>query len=159
MKPVAIFTLTICIFACGCTQAPERIQPFYVSSLTYSNLSCPQLAEEESRVNAAYVMAAAHQSNLRRRDTVGYVLFGLPLGSMTGKYDVASDVAYLKGQQIALHQTEIQKNCNTLSQPPAANAATLSPTATTTHTVCTHQQQVDARIAKTNGYTGGPNCD
>jgi hypothetical protein len=158
MKAVAILSLTICMFACGCAATPESIQPSYVSTLTYSNLTCQQLAEEESRVNAAYVTAAAQQSDARTTDTVGVVLLGLPIGSMTGE-NVAPQVANLKGQQIALQQAEIQKNCNTPSQSPAASVATMPQTTTTRHTACTRQQQVDARVAKMNGYSGGPNCD
>jgi Zn-dependent protease with chaperone function len=40
--------------------------------------------------------------------------------------------------------------------PVLAANGTSSPTIPA---ACTHQQQVDARIAKMNGYTGGPKCD
>jgi hypothetical protein len=43
-------------------------------------------------------------------------------------------------------------------KPISSPAATLA-SASTTAATCTHEQQVQARIAKTNGYTGGPKCD
>jgi hypothetical protein len=43
---------------------------------------------------------------------------------------------------------------------PAITAATLSPASSAVSAAtCTHEQQVQARIAKMNGYTAGPKCD
>jgi hypothetical protein len=95
---------------CGCASAPENIAPAYVSTLTYASLTCEQLGEEEARVNAAYVLAAGQQRHARKDDAVGVALLGLPMGSMTGQ-NVAPQVASLKGQQNAIHDVEIQKDC------------------------------------------------
>ena len=107
------------LFLCGCAATPESIIPSYVSTLNYTNLSCEQLGEEEARVNAAYVTAAGQQNSARTNDTVGVLLLGLPVGSMTGE-NVAPEVANLKGQANAIHQVEMQKSCN--SAPPMADA-------------------------------------
>lgn len=39
------------------------------------------------------------------------------------------------------------------------STAALPPSTASTPAGCTHEQQVEARIAKMNGYTGGPKCD
>lgn len=119
MKTRVIFALTCAAFAAGCAAKPESITPSYVSNLTYENLSCTQLGQEESRVNAAYVVAAGQQNDARTNDTVGVLLLGLPIGSMTGE-NVAPQVANLKGQQGAIRQVEIEKNCGTPAAIPQA---------------------------------------
>lgn len=94
----------------GCAARPENIPPSYVSTLNYQGLTCQQLAEEGARVDAAYDLAARKQTHARHEDTLGVALVGLPLGSMTGR-NVATEVANLKGQQLAIRQIETQKYC------------------------------------------------
>ena len=106
------------VFLYGCAARPERIAPSYVSTLMYSNLSCQQLGEEDARVSSAYVIAAGQQNHARKNDTVGVLLLGLPIGSMTGK-NVAPQIASLKGQANAIHEVEMQKNCNDAQPIPA----------------------------------------
>jgi hypothetical protein len=121
MRAVTIVAVTAIAvssaFLCGCAATPESIIPSYVSTLTYSNLSCQQLGEEEARVSAAYTVAAGQQNSARTNDTVGILLLGLPVGSMTGE-NVAPEVANLKGQANAIHEVETRKNCN--ATPPVA---------------------------------------
>ena len=94
----------------ACAASPDSIPPSYVSTMAYRNWSCDQLAEEEGRLQAAYVTAAGEQSDARTTDTYGVLLLGLPVGSMTGE-NVAAQVASLKGQLDAVHQSETLKNC------------------------------------------------
>jgi hypothetical protein len=119
-SPVYTFTAIALssVVICGCAARPESIAPAYVSTLNYSNLTCPQLAEENARVSSAYVTAAAEQKHARKTDTMGVIFLGLPVGSMTGE-NVAPQVANLKGEANAIHEVETQKNC---SAPPALPA-------------------------------------
>jgi hypothetical protein len=111
MRITAISALGICGLLAGCAASPESIAPSYVSPVAYQNWSCAQLAEDEGRLHSAYVMAAGEQSDARTTDTVGVLLLGLPVGSMTGE-NVAPQVASLKGQLDAVHQSETVKNCD-----------------------------------------------
>lgn len=97
----------------GCAKRPETIAPAYVSALPYQNLSCAQLAEEMARVNAAYAVAAQQQNDAATGDAWGVFLIGMPTSTLSGS-NVAAQVASLKGQQEALHQSAIRKNCNTV---------------------------------------------
>lgn len=94
----------------GCAKRPESIAPAYVSNLPYQNLSCSQIAEEMARVNAAYTLAAQQQNDAATGDAWGVFLIGMPTSTLSGS-NVAAQVASLKGQQTALHETAIRKNC------------------------------------------------
>lgn len=102
------------ILVAGCAKRPESIAPSYVSALPYQSLSCSQLAEEMARVNAAYTTAAQQQNDAADGDAVGVIFLGLPTSTLSGG-NVAAQVASLKGQQEALQQTAIRKNCSTAS--------------------------------------------
>lgn len=99
------------IVVAGCAKRPETIAPAYVSTLPYQNLSCGQLAEEMARVNAAYTTAAQAQNDAATGDAWGVFLLGMPTSTLSGA-NVAAQVASLKGQQDALHQSAVRKNCD-----------------------------------------------
>ncbi|MDE8349935.1 MAG: hypothetical protein POG74_10710 [Acidocella sp.] len=100
------------VFLNGCAQSPETIQPAYVSPVTYQNWSCEQLSQEEINLANAYATAAAEQSQARTADTWGVILIGVPTASLSGE-NIAPQVANIKGQQQAVRQSEISKNCAT----------------------------------------------
>jgi len=95
----------------GCAQSPDSIQPAYVSTFTYQNWTCEQLAEEQIYLDNAYTSAAAEQNHARTVDTWGVILIGVPTASLSGE-NIAPQVASIKGQQEAVRQSEIQKNCS-----------------------------------------------
>lgn len=94
----------------GCATSPDAVQPSYVTTVTYESWTCKQLSEEDARLTEAYAIAAATQNQTRSSDTLGVFLLGLPLGSMSGG-NIAPQIASLKGQQEAVHKTEIVKSC------------------------------------------------
>jgi hypothetical protein len=94
----------------GCAKAPESIAPAYVSQLTYQDLRCPQLASEEQRLSQALATASKQQNNARTQDTVGVLLLGLPVASMSGD-NIAPEIARLKGEQEAIRQQQLSKGC------------------------------------------------
>lgn len=98
------------VVVAGCAQAPESIQPSYVSQSNYINWSCPQLAEERGHLSAALATASAQQQSARTGDTVGVILLGLPVSSMSGE-SIAPEVARLKGEQEAVRKVMIRKHC------------------------------------------------
>lgn len=108
-----VFVSAIALAVAGCATRPENIQPAYVTTVTYQTWTCQQLGEEDARLNAAYATAAVAQNHARSNDTVGVLLLGLPVASLSGE-NIAPQIASLKGQQDAVHQTEILKNCGSL---------------------------------------------
>ena len=86
--------------------------------MTYGVYECDQLGEESQRVEAALVQVSAQQRQARSNDTIGVILLGLPVSSLSGG-NVADQVARLKGEQQTLRQVMIEKRC---SLPTAASA-------------------------------------
>lgn len=103
--------LLFAVIAAGCAQKPEAIQASYVSPAQYSGWSCPQLAEEAPRVDAALSQAEQQQRKARTGDTVGVLLLGMPTSSMSGEA-VGPEVARLKGTRVAIQQAMIRNNCS-----------------------------------------------
>jgi hypothetical protein len=62
------------------------------------------------RLNQALATASAQQSNARSNDTVGIILIGLPVGSMSGQ-SIAPQIALYKGQLEAVHRASIRNSC------------------------------------------------
>lgn len=94
----------------ACAPTPESIAPAYVSEVPYRSYTCDQLGEEQERLNQALVTASAQQSNARSNDTVGIILIGLPVGSMSGQ-SIAPQIALYKGQLEAVHRASIRNSC------------------------------------------------
>ncbi|WP_127143320.1 hypothetical protein [Pelagibacterium montanilacus] len=108
---IAFAGLAAVVLLAGCAKRPESIAPSYVSHLTYMDLSCSQLLEERARVDAAYTQAAQAQNDAASGDAVGVFFLGMPTSTLSGG-NIAPQVANLKGQQEALHQASIRKNCS-----------------------------------------------
>lgn len=94
----------------GCAVAPASIQPSYVSEVPYQSYTCTQLGQESQRLDAALATASKQQENARSGDTVGVLLLGLPVSSLSGA-NIAPEIANLKGQQIAVQKSIITKKC------------------------------------------------
>ena len=94
----------------ACAAKPENIQASYISPMTYDGYSCSQLLQESSRIESALVTASKKQNDARTGDTIGVILLGLPVSSLSGSA-VAPEIAKLKGEKNTLQQTLIAKNC------------------------------------------------
>ena len=68
----------------SCAQAPEEVRPSYTSSVAYESWTCRQLGEEQARLQGALTAASSQQSQTRSNDVAGWMLLGLPVGSMSG---------------------------------------------------------------------------
>ena len=107
MQTWALSALSLLV---GCAPTPESIQPAYVSEIPYRSWTCDQLGEENVRLNQALSTASVAQSNARTNDTVGIILIGLPVGSMSGQ-SIAPQIALYKGQMEAVHRASIRNSC------------------------------------------------
>ena len=65
--------------------------------------SCPHLS-------TALAQASTQQEQARTNDTVGVILLGLPVSSMSGD-NIAPEVARLKGETEAVRKAMITKGC------------------------------------------------
>lgn len=115
----------------ACAPTPESIAPAYVSEVPYRSWTCEQLGEENVRLNQALTTASVAQSNARTNDTVGIILIGLPVGSMSGQ-SIAPQIALYKGQIEAVHRASIRNSCPEMTRilpsgSPAPGAPVVSP--------------------------------
>lgn len=110
MKTTAIIALLLLAFVTACAKSPESISAAYVSDIPYRSWSCSDLAEEQNRLTAAYATAAKQQENARTNDTVGVILLGLPVSSLSGD-NIAPEIARLKGEQEAIRKAMIIRKC------------------------------------------------
>lgn len=109
MRTIAVMTGPLLVLA-ACAASPESIAPAYVSPMAYHSWNCEQLAAEGHRLVSANANVAAQQNQARTGDTVGVILVGLPISSMTGQ-NVAPEVARLKGEHEAVYRAAIEKGC------------------------------------------------
>lgn len=111
-------TLALLALSIGaCAKSPDSIAPAYVSEVGYLNWQCHQLGEEQLRLNDALARASTQQENARTNDTVGVILIGLPVSSLSGD-NIAPEIARLKGEMEATRKASMNKGCVTASLPP-----------------------------------------
>lgn len=109
----------------ACAKSPESISPAYVSEVGFQNWSCSQLAEESTRLSHALAVASTQQENARTNDTVGIILIGLPVSSLSGD-NIAPEIARLKGESEAVRKVSISKGCAVASVQNSSNIITSS---------------------------------
>lgn len=110
MKIIHAIAAVSVLFISACAKSPESISAAYVSDIPYRSWSCTDLAEEQNRLSAAYATAAKQQENARTNDTVGVILLGLPVSSLSGD-NIAPEIARLKGEQDAIRKAMIIRKC------------------------------------------------
>jgi hypothetical protein len=109
-------------FVSACAKSPDSIAPAYISEVGYHNWSCAQLAEESARLSTALASASVQQENARTTDTVGVILIGLPVSSLSGD-NIAPEIARLKGETEAVRKASMSKACGA---PPSINQPALT---------------------------------
>jgi hypothetical protein len=118
------FVISAILLLAACAKSPESIAPSYVSEVGFQNWNCSQLGEESARLSAALAQASTQQENARTNDTVGVLLIGLPVSSLSGD-NIAPEIARLKGETEAVRKVSIQKNCaGQMAYQPRPNIAT-----------------------------------
>jgi hypothetical protein len=94
----------------ACAQSPDAIQPAYVSSVPYEGWTCKQLGDEQLHLADALARASVQQQQAHTNDTVGVLLIGLPVSSMSGE-NIAPQIANLKGSQEAVRLAMVHNSC------------------------------------------------
>lgn len=115
MLKLSVFILALALS--GCAKAPEKIVPAPMPPGAYQDLTCDQLNEEYRK--AAYALGEAEK--LQRQavagDTVGVVLIGIPVSSLSGG-DIEGRVSIHKGEVIAIGSVQRAKGCPQGYIPP-----------------------------------------
>ena len=94
----------------ACASSAEDIKAANVDSNQYSYMTCAQLADYGTQLNATYKLAADQEDDARQDDAIGYVLLQSPLGSQIHA-GLPADIAEIKGRLVAVQQLEKSKNC------------------------------------------------
>jgi len=94
----------------GCATAPQNIAPTYVSELSFQHLGCQHIYAERQRTIQALATASHTQSLARSNDTLGVLLIGLPVSTLSGS-NQAAYIANLKGTIDALGNMGARKGC------------------------------------------------
>ncbi|MDE2007812.1 MAG: hypothetical protein KGI51_14680 [Rhodospirillales bacterium] len=110
MRIPAAICVVLLLGLAACAEAPSAIAPEYVSSVPYDSWSCPQLESERANIATALAGASANQDEARTDDTIGVLLIGLPMGSMSGE-NIAPQIAHLKGQAMAVQEAALRNGC------------------------------------------------
>jgi hypothetical protein len=113
MRPfVLVFALAM---IAGCASKSSEITPAYVSPVLYQNYTCTQLAQEAQGVSARAAQVSGAQDQKRSNDQVAtgvaIVVFWPAAFLVGGDGPMASELAQLKGQMVAIEQASIQKKC------------------------------------------------
>lgn len=111
----SLLAATLVAVVAGCAPSPDSIQAAYVSEVPFRSWTCEQLGEENLRLNQALATASAQQDKARTNDTVGVILIGMPLGSMSGQ-SIAPQIALYKGQIEAVRTASIRNSCPELTR-------------------------------------------
>jgi len=117
--------VALAIVAGACAKSPESIAPSYVSDITYRQVSCADLAVESARLQQALARTSTQQEQARGNDTVGVILLGLPVSSLSGD-NIAPEIARLKGELEAIHRVGLAKKCSLPPPTPTAQSAEAS---------------------------------
>ena len=111
MKFLQLLILAATTFViASCAKSPESIAPSYVSPMSLNGWSCSQLEAEQGRLVRALSTASDAQRQARTNDTVGVILLGLPVSSLSGS-NQASNIGRLKGELEAVQKAMIRKGC------------------------------------------------
>ncbi len=109
MRTIAVIIGAFAVAACA--KSPDSISAAYISDVTYRSLTCQDLAVESARTNAALARASTQQENARTNDTVGVLLIGVPVSSLSGD-NIAPEIARYKGELEAINRVSAQKRCS-----------------------------------------------
>jgi hypothetical protein len=110
-----VHTLIAVALVAGCAKRPENIQPKFASATPYRALSCEQLNDERSRLNAELARIEAMQRENANADaafmTVGLILFWPALFGLAATTDRAETIAAMKGERDAMELAAREKGC------------------------------------------------
>ena len=107
MRYIIPFALLV---VAACAKQPENIPAADIGPNPYLSFSCKSLAQEKLNLSQSLENLSAAQKNAASGDTVGVLLLGLPVSSMSGN-DKETAIAVTKGRIQATEAVQQQKGC------------------------------------------------
>lgn len=98
------------LLASACAKQADQIPAANLGPNPYLGASCNQLAETKLQLEQNLETLTAAQKNAATGDTVGVILLGLPLSSMSGN-DKETDIAITKGKIQAVQSAQLKRKC------------------------------------------------
>jgi hypothetical protein len=98
----------------ACAKFPDEIQPALASDVSFQEKTCPQLASEFDKLNAALLQASRFQHIKAEKDSLGVFLIGVPASA--DMPDRAMSIATTKGQLEAISRVAVVKHCPPLPE-------------------------------------------
>lgn len=105
--------LTLCavvLAISACAKNPDKISAIAVAGEPYARMSCAQLAAEKLKVEQELESVSAEQRNAATTDTIGVILTGVPISSLTGG-DQEAAIGVAKGRIQAIERRELARSC------------------------------------------------
>ena len=106
----ASLALAAVIAVAACAKQPDRIPAADIGPNPYTRLSCSALAAQKITLDQKLENLSAAQKNAAAGDTVGVLLLGVPLSSMSGN-DKETPISIAKAQLQAVAQVQAAKRC------------------------------------------------
>jgi len=114
--------IVLALMLAGCASRATDVAPAYVSPMTYSSLSCVQLADEAARLVQQVNVVSGQQDSQATKDAVAtgvaVVLFWPAAFLVQGDKGNAAQLANLKGQYNAVYDAGTRKGCANFQRHP-----------------------------------------
>jgi type IV pilus biogenesis protein CpaD/CtpE len=94
----------------GCAKQAVQIPAIPVAGAPYASFSCNQMSTERVRLGNELSNLSAAQSSAVTGDTIGVLLIGIPVSSMSGN-DLEGQIGANKGAAQALELEISRKSC------------------------------------------------
>jgi hypothetical protein len=111
MKALSFGAVAVAATVVGCAAKPKEIQPTYVGTALYETLNCDRLVQESARVDSELAIAIKVQEDKVKANAAMIVFFGALGGMATQGKETEANVARLKGEQRAVHDTASKRGC------------------------------------------------
>lgn len=94
----------------ACAKQPDQIAAADIGPNPYLTASCSQLASANLQLTQNLERLSAAQKNAASSDTIGVILLGLPVSSMSGN-DKETDIAITKGKIQSVESAKLRRKC------------------------------------------------
>lgn len=101
--PVAALLVAAAVALGACAQSPETVAAVPVDETRYAYLTCPEMADEVTRLDRNVAALSTEQGAKRTNDAVGWTRFQ-PAAHSARTRDIRSHLALRKGEAAAVER-------------------------------------------------------
>lgn len=109
MRLVALAACAVAV--AGCAANPDDIAAADIGPNPYTGFGCSQLRTEQTRLEQEIANLSADQRQARTGDTIGVILIGVPVSTLSGN-DNETDIAVARGRLQAVEQQQTARRCS-----------------------------------------------